>query len=108
MKILIYLLLAKTGLQYIMAQLFLCRRRLQYLNDEWCTAPGSDFDTGITDSGPKASVHNVLSEFDLEPGDIVLIDTGNYNILSTIVITENDEGSMLAPVTFKASPYGVL
>ena len=68
---------------------------------------GNDDSDGLTPGTPKATVQAVLLEYDIEPGDIVRIDYGRYYLTSDIRITEEDEGSCLANVTFKASPYGV-
>lgn len=76
--------------------------------DEWCSAPGDDNNNGLTPSTPKATVQSVLLDYDLEPGDIVRIDTGTYNPESDIVITADDQGSRLGDVIFEASPYGVI
>ena len=76
-------------------------------NDDWCTAPGDDSNSGILPSTPKATVQAVLDTYDLEPGDVVRIDTGTYNLASNIVVGSGDGGSSAAPVTFQGSPYGV-
>ena len=77
------------------------------VNDEWCTAPGDDANDGAIPSRPKASVQSVLETYDLEPGDVVCIDTGAYTLTSDIEVTAQDGGSNSAPVTFQGSPYGV-
>lgn len=76
--------------------------------DEWCTGIGDDTNNGTTPSTPKATVKSVIDSYNLEPGDIVHIDTGRYIIASNIVINESDEGSIIAPVIFEGSPYGVI
>ncbi|NQT89167.1 right-handed parallel beta-helix repeat-containing protein, partial [bacterium] len=76
-------------------------------NDAWCTAPGSDGNSGLTPATPKASFHALIDMNDLEPGDAVHIDTGSYVLSAAVEITEEDQGSAAAPVTFEASPYGV-
>jgi parallel beta-helix repeat protein len=76
-------------------------------NDEWCTAPGNDSNDGLTPATPKASVQAIVDGYTLTPGDVVLIDTGTYNLASNIRVTGTDSGSSDAPVTFMASPYGV-
>jgi parallel beta-helix repeat protein len=70
-------------------------------NDIWCTAAGDDANDGLTAATPKASVQSVLADYDLEPGDVVRID-------SNIQVTAQDSGNDVHPVTFIASPYGVI
>ncbi len=77
------------------------------VKDEWCSAPGDEVNDGLSPATPKATVQSILSTYDLEPGDIVRIDTGVYTLTSNIEVTSDDEGSCLSPVTFEASPYGV-
>lgn len=76
-------------------------------NDEWCTAGGDDGNDGLGPPTPKATVQAVLSTYNLEPGDIIRIDTGTYTLSANIEVTSGDQGSTEAPVTFEASPYGV-
>ena len=76
--------------------------------DNWCTAPGSDANDGLSPATPKATVQAVLDAYDLEPGDVVLIDTGDYTLASNILVGEEDAGNSTGVVTFEASPYGVM
>ncbi|HUJ10666.1 MAG TPA: right-handed parallel beta-helix repeat-containing protein [Verrucomicrobiae bacterium] len=76
-------------------------------NDEWCTAPGNDANTGTTPADPKATMQSVLDTYDLEPGDTVRIDTGTYNLTNDITVSGAHSGLTNAPVSFVASPYGV-
>lgn len=76
-------------------------------HDAWCTAPGDDVNDGLTPATPKAMVQAVLSTFDLEPGDVIYMDTGDYRLSENIVVTDADDGSVDTPVSFVASPYGV-
>ena len=76
-------------------------------NDEWCVAAGSDANDGLSPGTPKASVQAVLDTYDLEPGDLVRIDTGVYTLTNDITVGAYDGGSTSAPVVFVASPYGV-
>ncbi|MDP6544480.1 MAG: right-handed parallel beta-helix repeat-containing protein [Phycisphaerae bacterium] len=74
-------------------------------NDQWCIMPGDDANNGLTPATPKATVQSLLSTYDLEPGDVVLVDTGRYEISSNIEIGPNDQGSSLGHVTFRGSPH---
>ena len=76
-------------------------------HDLWCTAPGDDANDGLSPATPKASVQSVLSTYALQPGDAVYVDTGTYDLTSSIEVTSADQGSSLAPVEFWNSPYGV-
>ena len=76
-------------------------------NDTWCTAAGSNANSGTSPAAPKATVQAILSAYDLEPGDVVRIDTGTYVLTSNITVSPQDGGSSDSPVTFEASPYGV-
>ncbi len=75
--------------------------------DVWCTSGGDNANNGLMPATPKATVQAVIDSYDLEPGDIVHIDTGNYTLTTDIEITETDQGSEVSPVIFEASPYGV-
>jgi parallel beta-helix repeat protein len=77
-------------------------------NDIWCTAAGDDANDGRSPGSPKASVQSVLADYDLEPGDVVRIDTGLYILSSNIGVTTEDSGDNDQPVMFTASPYGVM
>jgi len=77
-------------------------------NDAWCSNVGDDANDGLSVSTPKLTVQGILSEYDLEPGDVVRIDTGTYNLTNDITVTAADGGSTAAPVVFEASPYGVV
>jgi parallel beta-helix repeat protein len=76
-------------------------------HDAWCTQPGDDANDGLSPATPKATVQDVLADYDLEPGDVVRIDTGTYTLASNIVVGSGDGGDNTAAVTFEASPYGV-
>lgn len=83
-------------------------RRICYVNDssisndEWASAPGHEANDGLSPATPKASVQAILAAYDLEPGDVVRIDTGTYPLASDIVVSAEDSGA-----AFVCSPYGV-
>lgn len=70
-----------------------------YLNDAsttgdvYASGPGSDANLGTTPTSPKFTLQSLLNTHDLEPGDIVYIDTGTYNLSSNQTITSLDGGS---------------
>ncbi len=61
-------------------------------DDEYTTAPGNDANDGLTQGAPKASLQSVLAAYVLGPGDIILVDTGNYAVTTNIIITIDDAG----------------
>lgn len=75
--------------------------------DAFCTSTGQVGNSGLSPGAPKNTVQGILSGYNLEPGDLVYIDTGNYTLANNIAVTNQDGGSPGAPVTFIASPYGV-
>ena len=76
--------------------------------DEWCTAVGDDANDGLSPATPKATVQDTLSAHDLDQGAVVRIDTGTYVLTSNITVSAADGGTAEFPVTFEASPYGVI
>lgn len=61
--------------------------------DVYCTAPGDDRNDGLTPATPKASLEAVLETYDLDPEDVVLVDSGTYPVGSpAIEITQADAG----------------
>lgn len=80
-----------------------------YVNDEYTTndvytsASGSSTNTGLRTNSPLASLADVLSRYDLEPGDTVRIDTGVYSPAATIAVDFTDSGTESEPVTIQGS-----
>jgi hypothetical protein len=71
--------------------------------DVYCTSPGSDVNTGYLPSTPKATLQGLLDEVDLEPGDVVYMDTGTYAINVTTLWGELDGGNVTNPVILRGS-----
>ena len=71
--------------------------------DVYCTAAGNDSNTGISPSSPKATLKSVLDTRDLEPGDVVYIDTGLYPLGTAVVVGEFDAGAATNRVIFQGS-----
>ncbi|HPO17461.1 MAG TPA: right-handed parallel beta-helix repeat-containing protein, partial [Candidatus Hydrogenedentes bacterium] len=78
------------------------------MDDSWCTAGGNDANNGTSTATPKATLTALLSSVDLEPGDLVCIDTGTYSTAADIVVSTADGGSTAAPVIFQGSPQGTV
>ena len=84
-----------------------------YVNDDsadgdvWCTSVGHSGNTGLLPSSPKRWVMEAVDSYDLEPGDIVYIDTGHYYFETTTVVGDLDAGEASqdgsVQVTFQGS-----
>jgi hypothetical protein len=70
-----------------------------YLNNSstngnvYTTSPGSDSNTGTSPGSPKATLNNLLSTHPIQPGDIIYVDTGTYNLTANPVIDSLSSGS---------------
>ncbi len=71
-----------------------------YVNDEfptddaYCDAAGNSANTGASPGSPKRRVSEILDAYNLEPGDVVYVDTGLYQIEAPIVIGDLDAGGL--------------
>ncbi|MDD4737285.1 MAG: hypothetical protein PHP44_14405, partial [Kiritimatiellae bacterium] len=70
--------------------------------DVYCTAIGNDAHAGTNAAAPKLTIANLLAQVDLEPGDVVYVDTGSYSNF-TASITTNSSGASGNPVSFIGS-----
>lgn len=71
--------------------------------DVYCTAPGNDFNDGFLPSTPKASLQALLDAVDLEPGDVIYVDTGTYMLSAPVVWGDLDAGATNNPVILMGS-----
>ncbi len=71
------------------------------LNDAYCTAAGNDSNDGLSPSAPKATVKAILDAYDLDAGDVVQVDAGNYTLTSDLALGITDSGGASAPVTIR-------
>lgn len=71
--------------------------------DIYTTSIGSDFNDGFIPSTPKATLQGLLNAIDLEPGDIVYVDTGTYLLSDTTVFGDLDAGTPEQPVVIQGS-----
>lgn len=62
-------------------------------NDVYCSAMGNSTNTGALPSSPKRWVSEILETYNLEPGDMIHVDTGNYQSPHATVIGDLDAGS---------------
>ena len=70
--------------------------------DVYTTDEGHIDNDGLSPGAPKLSLGGILDAYDLEPGDVVYMDTGLYND-SDLTITQLDSGDQSAIVTFIGS-----
>lgn len=74
-----------------------------YLNDGntngdvYCSAPGAATNWEATAAAPL-SVPEALTRFNLEPGDLVLVDTGIYTNQADVALRRRHSGSEASPV----------
>ena len=61
--------------------------------DQFSTAIGATGNTGLSPSSPKATIQQVLDTRNLNPGDVILVDTGTYS--STVTIGADDAGALI-------------
>lgn len=77
-----------------------------YLNDAstdgdiYCSAVGSDANSGISSAHPKATLQALLDAYDLEGGDVVYMDTGSYTSDTAIQIIWSRSGDETHTVKF--------
>ncbi|MBU1694035.1 MAG: right-handed parallel beta-helix repeat-containing protein [Verrucomicrobia bacterium] len=67
-----------------------------YVNDSstngnvYSTAPGEANNSGATPEGPMDDVQRLVDRWDLEPGDTIYVDTGEYLLAAPIVMDRFD------------------
>ena len=76
------------------------------VDDVFCTAVGDNGNLGTSPGAPKASLQAILQTYDLEPGDVVRVDTGSYNLNSTLVVGAGDSGAATNYVRIVGSTNG--
>ena len=62
--------------------------------DVYCTVPGTSSNTGLVPSSPKRWVSEVIETYNLEPGDVIYVDTGDYLMEAGIVWGDLDSGAI--------------
>ncbi|MEM7314865.1 MAG: right-handed parallel beta-helix repeat-containing protein, partial [Planctomycetota bacterium] len=69
-------------------------------DNEYTTASGDDTNSGLSPASPKATIRSVLESFSLEAGDVILVDTGTYDLTVNVVVEADDSGvTIRGPVT---------
>ena len=64
------------------------------VGDVYCTAGGASTNNGYQPSSPKRNLQEILDAYNLEPGDTVYVDTGDYHMSEPVVWGDLDGGSM--------------
>ena len=72
-------------------------------NDVYCSAEGASGNTGLLPSSPVTTLAEILSRYDVEPGDVIRIDTGIYGQSAPTAIGHLDGGTVAEPVTIQGS-----
>ncbi len=62
------------------------------VGDTFTTAIGNNNNSGKSPSQPMASLSALIAAYDLDPGDVIHVDSGNYNLIQNIVLTNQDSG----------------
>jgi hypothetical protein len=69
-----------------------------YVNDsslagnEYTTAAGDNLNSGKDPAHPMASLGALIRAYDLDPGDIVYVDTGTYDLDTNVKLLAEDSG----------------
>jgi len=72
---------------------------LDLKDNVYTSAPGDNANSGKTPGDPMAGINAVLLAYDLDPGDTIFVDTGDYTLLGNIVLNAQDAGvTILGPV----------
>ena len=66
-------------------------------NDVYCSGLGDDGNLGIATNAPKRSLQAILNAYDLDGGDVVYVDTGDYPTNVSTVATAFDSGAARLP-----------
>src|SRR5262249_34387517 len=64
--------------------------------DEYTTAVGNNSNSGTSPADPVRSIYTILNSYDLNPGDVIHVDTGSYLTPINIRIGVEDSGVTIA------------
>ncbi|MCA9140251.1 MAG: right-handed parallel beta-helix repeat-containing protein [Planctomycetales bacterium] len=70
-----------------------------FSDNQYTTAAGDDRAHGKSPDVPMASIAAVLLGYDLEPGDIIYVDSGDYRLTDNIRIGSADSGVLITGPT---------
>ena len=65
---------------------------VDFTDNEYTTAAGNNAHSGKAPDSPMSSLRALLAAYDLDPGDTVFVDSGQYDLLGNIVLTAEDAG----------------
>ena len=68
---------------------------------QYTTAGGSDSNNGKSAATPMATLGALLAKYTLDPGDIVYVDAGTYNLTNNIVFGTANSGTSADPITIQ-------
>ncbi len=80
-----------------------------YVNDSYtngdiyCTRIGNATNLGVQADQPASSIKTILDNYDLEPGDVIFVDTGDYLLSQEIAFNRFDGGESNNWVTVMGS-----
>ncbi|WP_149497533.1 right-handed parallel beta-helix repeat-containing protein [Roseiconus lacunae] len=63
-----------------------------FSDNQYTTASGDNRNSGRSPDRPMSSLEALLRVYDLEPGDVIYVDTGDYELLANLLISDNDSG----------------
>ncbi|TVP76127.1 MAG: LEPR-XLL domain-containing protein, partial [Puniceicoccaceae bacterium] len=84
-----------------------------YVNDNtvsvggFTTAAGDNANDGLDPSRPKASIRAILEAYDLGEGDVILVDSGTYELTTNILLAAADSGVTIRGFINPADPDSV-
>jgi len=58
----------------------------------YVSASGSDSNSGLSPSAPKATIGAVLADYTLQPGNVIMVGAGTYTLSNNIALTAADSG----------------
>ncbi|WP_197456009.1 right-handed parallel beta-helix repeat-containing protein [Stieleria neptunia] len=73
-------------------------------DNQYTTAAGNPSASGTSPDAPKSSIREILFAYDLEPGDVIYVDSGTYTVESNIVIDAEDSGVRIVGPTDVDNP----
>jgi parallel beta-helix repeat protein len=60
--------------------------------DVWTSTLGDDRNSGKDPARPMRTLAALVAAYDLDPGDVVRVDTGNYAMARNVLLTDQDSG----------------
>jgi len=67
--------------------------------DQYTTADGDNDNSGTTPADPMASLNALLNAYNMDPGDVIYVDAGTYNLVANVVVGADDAGVLIAGPT---------